>query len=192
MRVFGCKGFPAFEGAVADEEDRTFGQFGGKAVRIDDDGLRFRQLAAVRRENGGIDLHPAGIHHRHDVSAAFRNDAQAVRFADEGIQRADGQEGKSGTEAEPLGRGNPDAESRVGTRPLAHAYGIQVLDRQSFFIQDFLDERCREGGLHAGFSADAGGRHDAVLRNGGGELGGRCFYQKDAGHAYCLKKKAFR
>ena len=127
-------------------------------------------------------IHPAGVHHGHDRAAACGNHAEAVRLADEDIQGAGGKEGNAGAEAETLGRGNAHAESRVGARPPAHADGIQILDCQSFFIQHFLHVGGGEGGLHAGFVTGAEGRHGTVLGEGGGELGGRCFDEEDAGH----------
>ena len=124
--------------------------------------------------------------------AAGRDHAQAVRLAHEDVQRAGGKEGESGAEAEALGRGNAHAEPRVGARSLSHANSIQILDCQSFLDQDFLDEGGGESGLHAGFTADAEGRHGPVLGEGRGELGGGGFDEEDAGHAYCLKKRDFR
>ena len=172
----------ALEGAVADEQDGAFGELGGEAAGLDDDGLRLGQLPAFRREDGGVDLHPAGVHHGHDRAAAFGNHAEAVRLADEDIQGTRGEEGNAGAEAEAFGRGNAHAEPGVGSGAPSYADSIQILDCQSFFVQHFLHVGGGEGGLHAGFPADAEGRHGAVLREGGGELGGRCFDEEDAGH----------
>ena len=124
----------ALEGAVADEKDGAFGEFGGETVRAHDHGLRPGLLPAVRAEDGGIDLHPAGIHHRNDGMAAFRDYAQPVRLAHEDVQGSGGKEGKTGAEAEPFRRGNAHAESRVGSRSPADAYGIQIFDSQAFLV----------------------------------------------------------
>ena len=182
-RVRSVDRFTALERAVADEQDRAFGKLGGETVRIDDDGFRLGELPAVRREDGGVNLHPAGIHHGHDGLAAVRDDAQPVRLLHENIQRAGGKERDSGPETEAFGRGNAYAESRVGSRPPAHADSFQILDSQPFFIQYLFHVGRGEGGLHAGLPANAEGRHGAVLRERGGELGGRCFDEEDAGHA---------
>ena len=179
-------GFAALEGAVADEEDGAFGELGGEAVTIDNDGLRFRQLAAVGGENGGVDFHAAGVHHRHNVFAAFGDDAEAVRFLHQHVQGAGGEEGESCAEAQALGGGNTHAEARVGPRSLAHANGIQVLDGQAFFVDDFLDEGGGEGRLHPRLVAGAGSRDDTVLREGGGKLGGGSLNQKNSCHGAML------
>ena len=162
---------------------KAFGEFAGETAGLDDDGLRLRQLPAIRREDGCVDLHPAGVHHGHDRVASIGNHAETVRLAHEDIQGAGGQEGNARAETEALGRRNAHAKPRIGTRPLAHADGIQILDCPSFFVQYFFHVGGGEGGLHAGFPAGAEGRHDAVLGEGGGELGGRCFNEEDAGHA---------
>ena len=91
-----------------------------------------------------------------------------MRLAHEDVQSAGGKEGNPRAEAQAFGCGNANTEPCVGTGSLAHAYGIQILDSQSFLVQDFLNGRGGEGGVHAGFPADAEGRHDAVLREGGG------------------------
>ena len=106
-----------------------------------------------------------------------------MRLLHENIQRAGGKERDSGPETEAFGRGNTHAEPRIGPRPPAYADGLQILDGQPFFIQYLFYEGRGEGGLHAGFPANAEGRYDAVLRERGGELGGRCFDEEDAGHA---------
>ena len=115
-----------------------------------------------------------------------------MRFLHQHVQGAGGKEGESRAEAQALGGGNAYAEARIGPRALAHANGVQVLDGQTFLVEDFLDEGGGEGRLHPRLVAGAGSRDDAVLGEGGGELGGGSFHKEDAGHDYCLKKKAFR
>ena len=105
-----------------------------------------------------------------------------MRFADEGVQRPDGQERNPCTETKSLRRGNTHAESRVGTGAPAYADGIQVFHGEVFLVQDFLDIRGGEGGLHAGFVAHAESGDDSVLGERGGEPGGGGFDKEDPGH----------
>jgi hypothetical protein len=115
-----------------------------------------------------------------------------VGVVDEDVQGTGGKQRDSGTEAEPFGRGNTYPEPGIRPGSLAYANGIQILDGQTFLLKDLLDERGREGGLHPGLSADAGGSDGSVLGEGGGQLGGRSLDEKDTGHGYALKNSPFR
>ena len=86
MRIRVGEDFAAFLRSVADEKDGTFRQQRIIAARFYDFRFDLRQLPCIGGEDGRIDFHPAGVDHRDDGRAPFREQAPVTGLPDQRIQ----------------------------------------------------------------------------------------------------------
>ena len=93
-----------------------------------------------------IDLHAPGVDHRAEqrtVPVVDPDDARLVILAghlSQSIERTDSQQRNLQSVAEPLGKGDADAQPRIGARPLADGHRIEFVGRNARFAQQFIDE----------------------------------------------------
>ena len=155
--------------AVAEEIDGAVGEFFGKGVGGDDFGAGGGEGVVVAVEEGGVDLHAAGVEHG-AVEGVF---AGAVGDgAGEGAEGGDGDEGDAGAEAEAFGCGDADAESGVGAGTHADGDGVEIADFEAVLAEEGVDVGGEEDGVVESLVVFPECLYGAVFHEGDGAGGG--------------------